>query len=194
MQRGGRNGGKSGVSGQPGLNRAGPRRRLAEEDSLQAATGVPETADLQAQGQGQGQGQVQVQGQVQGMAPPPPSPAPAGKRPPGTPPSPASTAPPPPTGRAPAPGPTPGTPPPPGPAPAPSTITPGSAKFLSSTKPPTFALAARYAASNALFLTEFAKSFGKMTTVGYGTPATVGATTTGKLGSVTGIDLSKCPA
>ena len=112
--------------------------------------------------------QVQLEGveevQVQGSAPPPPA---------GTPPPPAGTPPPPA-----------GTPPPP---------TTSTTRVLSTTKPATFALAAQYAASNRLFLQEFAKSFAKMTTVGYGTPAAAGATTSGKLGKVTGIDLSKCP-
>jgi hypothetical protein len=116
----------------------------------------------------------EAQVQAQALAPP----APAGSPPP----------PPPPTNGAPAPG------TPIAPAPAPGTPPTKPLTTLSTAKPATFTLAARYAASNGLFLREFAKSFAKMTTVGYGTsPPAVGATTTGKLGKVTGIDLSRCP-
>ncbi len=49
--------------------------------------------------------------------------------------------------------------------------------------------------SNDDFLAKFAESWKKMTNVGYGIPATVdGATATGKLGTLTHINLSTCPA
>jgi hypothetical protein len=61
--------------------------------------------------------------------------------------------------------------------------------------PSTFALANTFAQDNAAFLAAFAVSYAKMTTVGYGVPdATDGATSTGKLGTVTAIDLSTCDA
>ena len=61
------------------------------------------------------------------------------------------------------------------------------------TAPSTFALATSYAANNALFLTNFATSYTKMTTVGYGVPAKKdGSTATGKLGTLTSIDFTTC--
>jgi len=63
----------------------------------------------------------------------------------------------------------------------------------STTLPSTYALAASYATNNALFLTNFATSFAKMTSVGYGVPANVdGATASGKLGTLTAINLATC--
>jgi len=59
----------------------------------------------------------------------------------------------------------------------------------------TNALATSYINNNQLFLNNFAQSFVKLTTFGYGVPANIdGATSTGKLGTLTAIDLSTCPA
>ena len=59
-------------------------------------------------------------------------------------------------------------------------------------KPVTYTLASTYAGDNAAFLQAFALAYTKMTTVGYtGTSATA-TTTTGKLGTLTSIDLSTC--
>ena len=58
----------------------------------------------------------------------------------------------------------------------------------SASAPSTYALVNSYASNNALFLSDFAKSFTKMTTAGYG----ISGSTTGKLGSLTSIDLSSC--
>lgn len=61
-------------------------------------------------------------------------------------------------------------------------------------RPGTLGVVQSYANDNALFLTSFAASFAKMTTVGYGLPAnTDGATAAGKLGALTAIDLGSCP-
>ena len=61
-------------------------------------------------------------------------------------------------------------------------------------KPPSFAAAHSFAASNAAFLAAFQEAFPKLTTVGYGLPAnTDGATATGKLGTLTSVDLTTCP-
>ena len=61
-------------------------------------------------------------------------------------------------------------------------------------KPSTFALAANYAQNNAAFMRGFATAYTKMTTVGYGVPAAAdGSTVTGKLGTLTSIDLATCP-
>ena len=67
----------------------------------------------------------------------------------------------------------------------PSTTTPAS----------TWPLCLQYAASNSAFLQAFPVAFTKMTCVGYGVPAAVdGATATGKLGTLTHINLNTCPA
>lgn len=59
--------------------------------------------------------------------------------------------------------------------------------------PSTYALAKQFADDNAAFLQAFAVSYVKMTTAGYGVPADVdGSTSTGKLGTLTAIDLSTC--
>jgi hypothetical protein len=69
----------------------------------------------------------------------------------------------------------------------------GCSNPVATTKPSTYTLAASFAANNAAFLSAFATSYTKMTTVGYGVPAaTDGATSTGKLGTVTSIDFSTC--
>ena len=61
------------------------------------------------------------------------------------------------------------------------------------TQPSTLALCKYYAANNTAFVEAFAVAYTKMTTVGYGVPAPVdGATATGKLGTLTAIDLSTC--
>lgn len=61
--------------------------------------------------------------------------------------------------------------------------------------PSTFELMVRYARDNAFFLQEFPAAFNRMTTVGYGLPAAIdGAQATGKLGTLTAIDLTTCPA
>ena len=175
MTQGGVYGDKTRASTRTGLNRAGPRRRLDSEGAEGTEVQLESTEPVQ----------------VQGSTPPPPTGSPP--PPAGSPPPPAGTSPPP-AGSPPPPA---GSPPPPAPAPAPAptngTPPPQGSRTISTVKPATFTLAARYAANNGLFLREFAKSFAKMTTVGYGTPAAAGATTTGKLGKVTGIDLAKCP-
>mmetsp|Transcript_29859 Transcript_29859/g.41008 ORF Transcript_29859/g.41008 Transcript_29859/m.41008 type:complete len:343 (+) Transcript_29859:425-1453(+) len=53
-----------------------------------------------------------------------------------------------------------------------------------------FELSTKFAADNSFFLSSFATSFKKMTTVGYSTDSA----TPGKLGSLTGIDLNSCSA
>ena len=61
--------------------------------------------------------------------------------------------------------------------------------------PSTSALCLQYAGNNALFLQAFAVAYTKMTCVGYGVPANVdGATATGKMGTLTAINLATCPA
>ena len=60
-------------------------------------------------------------------------------------------------------------------------------------KPCTFALASTFAANNSAFLSAFALSYAKMSTVGYGLPANKdGQTATGKLGTLTSIDFATC--
>ena len=56
-------------------------------------------------------------------------------------------------------------------------------KGQSTTVPSTANTVQKYIFDNQLFLNDFAKSFNKMTSVGY---------TNGKLGSLTNIDLTKC--
>lgn len=59
----------------------------------------------------------------------------------------------------------------------------------------TYAQVQSYIGSNALFLSDFAPAFAKLVTAGYGVPtATDGATSTGKLGTLTHVDLSTCEA
>jgi hypothetical protein len=61
------------------------------------------------------------------------------------------------------------------------------------TPPTTWDLTLAYAADNGLFLRSFAAAYAKMTTVGYGLPAASdGATASGKLGTLTSIDISTC--
>jgi catalase (peroxidase I) len=61
-------------------------------------------------------------------------------------------------------------------------------------RPATATLVTTFANSNAAFLSAFAASFAKMTTVGYGLPVnTDGASASGKLGTLTAIDLTTCP-
>ena len=61
------------------------------------------------------------------------------------------------------------------------------------TPPRTFALATSYATNNALFLSNFATSYTKMTTAGYGVPAKKdGSTAAGKLGTLTSVDFTTC--
>lgn len=62
------------------------------------------------------------------------------------------------------------------------------------TAPSTFALARRYANDNGLFQRAFVSSYNRMVSVGYGgVPKPVdGSTRTGKLGTLTTIDLSTC--
>ena len=63
------------------------------------------------------------------------------------------------------------------------------------TPPSTWPLCLQYAASNSAFLQAFPVAFTKMTCVGYGVPVAVdGATATGKLGTLTHINLNTCPA
>ena len=60
-------------------------------------------------------------------------------------------------------------------------------KGQSTTEPSTLNTVKKYMSNNQVFLNDFANSFNKMTSVGYGiTPAN------GKLGSLTNIDLTKC--
>lgn len=71
--------------------------------------------------------------------------------------------------------------------------TTGCTQPTSTTVPSTSALVNSFANSNTAFLNAFASSYAKMTTVGYGVPANVdGATSTGKLGTITAIDLTTC--
>ena len=66
---------------------------------------------------------------------------------------------------------------------------------LNPTPPSTFELMVRYARDNLFFLQEFPAAFNRMTTVGYALPPAVdGAQATGKLGTLTSIDLTTCPA
>lgn len=61
------------------------------------------------------------------------------------------------------------------------------------TTPSTYDLSESYANDNSLFLTNFATAFTKMTCAGYGVPRNVdGATASGKLGTLTAIDLTTC--
>jgi hypothetical protein len=61
-------------------------------------------------------------------------------------------------------------------------------------KPTAFFQVWSYLLDNQLFLDDFAESFSRMTTVGYGLPKNVdGAQASGKLGSLTAIDLKSCP-
>jgi hypothetical protein len=60
-------------------------------------------------------------------------------------------------------------------------------------QPSTYALALQYSLDTPLFLTNFAEAFVKMTSVGYGVPGpNDGDTATGKLGTLTTIDLATC--
>ena len=64
---------------------------------------------------------------------------------------------------------------------------------LNTTAVSTTDLCLQYSFDNNAFLSAFAVAYTKMTTVGYGVPAAVdGATSTGKLGTLTAIDLSTC--
>lgn len=58
--------------------------------------------------------------------------------------------------------------------------------------PGTLAQVQNYATNNAAFLADFQAVFAQLTTLGYGGVPGTGATVSGKIGSVTGIDLSKC--
>ena len=58
-------------------------------------------------------------------------------------------------------------------------------------KPITYALTNEYA-QNTAFYNAFSVSYTKMTTVGYRGFSATATTTTGKLGTLTGIDLSQC--
>jgi len=59
----------------------------------------------------------------------------------------------------------------------------------------TNSLVHQFAADNTLFLKAFAAAYAKMCSAGYGLPANVdGTTATGKLGTLTAIDLTTCPA
>ena len=60
-------------------------------------------------------------------------------------------------------------------------------KGQSTTEPSTLSTIRKYIFDNQLFLNDFAQSFSKMVSVGYGT-----APASGKLGSLTNIDLTKC--
>eukprot|EP01038_Epipyxis_sp_PR26KG_P004948 gene4948-6921_t len=62
-------------------------------------------------------------------------------------------------------------------------------------KPSTFYQVYGYILDQKLFFDDFAVAFPKMTCVGYGVPLNVdGATASGKLGTLTAIDLTTCPA
>lgn len=71
----------------------------------------------------------------------------------------------------------------------------GCANPTSSTLPSTALLIQRYSNNNQLFLTAFATAFAKMSAVGFGgVVSTVdGATTTGKMGTLTTLDVTTCP-
>jgi hypothetical protein len=70
---------------------------------------------------------------------------------------------------------------------------PGCANPASDTFPTTRALVQSFAQNNNLFLTSFASSFAAMVTVGYGSPGpNDGNSASGKLGTVTTIDLATC--
>ena len=59
--------------------------------------------------------------------------------------------------------------------------------------PSSWPLSVAYAANNTMFVEAFAVAYTKMSTVGYGVPAAVdGAISTGKLGTLTAIDLTTC--
>ena len=62
--------------------------------------------------------------------------------------------------------------------------------------PTTWELCLSYAEDNSVFVNAFARAYEKMSCVGYGgVPGTVdGSTSTGKLGTLTSIDFSTCPA
>ena len=59
---------------------------------------------------------------------------------------------------------------------------------LNTSHPSTFTQVNSYRRSNSLFLSDFAVSFVKMMTIGYSTAPS----TSGKLGTLTNIDLTKC--
>ena len=64
---------------------------------------------------------------------------------------------------------------------------------LSYAVPSTFKLSRRFADDNNAFQLAFIDAYTKMSTVGYGIPRSEnGATATGKLGTLTFIDLTKC--
>lgn len=71
----------------------------------------------------------------------------------------------------------------------------GCVNPLSTTVPSTAQLCQRYAGNNGLFLSAFVQAFAKMSAVGYGSVVSTvdGATTTGKLGTLTTVDLTTCP-
>jgi hypothetical protein len=64
----------------------------------------------------------------------------------------------------------------------------GCTRPTDSTTPSTAAQVQGYINSNALFLSDFAAAFTRMVTVGYATTSE----TTGKLGTLTAIDLTAC--
>ena len=66
---------------------------------------------------------------------------------------------------------------------------------LNQAAPSTAQLALQYSNNNNLFLRNFATAFAKMAAAGYGSTVSAvdGATTTGKLGTLTTIDLTTCP-
>jgi len=73
--------------------------------------------------------------------------------------------------------------------------TPTTPNTGSAVRPSTNTLVHQFAADNTLFLNAFAAAYAKMCSVGYGLPANIdGATATGKLGTLTAIDLTTCPA
>ncbi|OYX40883.1 hypothetical protein B7Y94_05955, partial [Candidatus Saccharibacteria bacterium 32-49-12] len=71
----------------------------------------------------------------------------------------------------------------------------GCVNPTSQTAPSTAQQVLQYSNNNPLFLADFAAAFVKMSTVGYGgaVSALEGATTSGKLGTLTTIDLTTCP-
>ena len=71
----------------------------------------------------------------------------------------------------------------------------GCVNPLSTKVPSTAQLCQRYAGNNGLFLSAFVQAFAKMSAVGYGSVVSTvdGATTTGKLGTLTTGDLTTCP-
>ena len=79
-----------------------------------------------------------------------------------------------------------------GPASAPGGVF-GCSQPTSTTVPSTNSLVNSFANSNTAFLNAFATAYVKMTTVGYGVPANIyGATSSGKLGTITAINLTTC--